>query len=447
MSNKLVKVAKKTTKKSATPQDFRPSRSVEVVADEDIRAEEQRAPKTEIPKSFFDTIPKIREPLAVGARVSLETLLGFLEAAERVLPPGNDYPILSSARLRFDNVDVPRLIVEAGSHSVWTAVVIEAEKTTDDGFQAVMPVRPAKNVLRALRNTQQKVVVGVDEYGVCIGPHTVNFGGTVEDFPCEPVLKPYEARAAIPATYLDDIESRVICARDKDARVAVDLSGILLDFDSDQDGVCHVVATDGHRVHVLRLPRVMSEAEKKHLRSTPPSVVVDAGLFRYLRAVVNREWAALELGATQVVAKGDDFVVVAKAEAVSKDHALCRWRAVIPTYEGFWMVDAQELLRILKATKAKSVDLQVNGARKVMRVSAKTDQGTFEDEVSIRDYGGVQTCSVHMNRQYLIDAVKACESGLLRLEMDDDPKTNSTSAFVVRSDDDMFYAVIMPVRR
>lgn len=442
---------KKPVRRTRLPDDAGSRPETEAVSPEDERTEKQRKPKAPPPKDFFKSIPAVKPPLALGAAVNLETLLGFLEAAESILPPNSNYPILSSARIRFDNGDPPRLIVEAGSHAVWSAVAVAAEKTAGDGFQTVMPVRSAKNILRALRDTNKKIVIGVDEGGVCIGPHAVAFGGKVQDFPTEPVLSEWVARAAMPAFYLDEIVSRVLPARSKEAG-ETDLHGVLLDFDlqeidGEQRPVCTAVATDDARLHALLMPRMVLDIKKDHIRSLPPTVVVDSGLFRYLRAVVNREWAALEFSHEQVVAKGEDFITVAKAVATGRKKDLTSWKNLVPNYKGFWMADQRELERVSKVAPGNTIRLRIDAIKTTMVLSANPNGDRFEESVSIKRFDGPAHVDVTLNRKFLLDAVRACKTGLVRLEFDKNMKGQASSAVVIRGEDEQFKAVVMPVSR
>jgi hypothetical protein len=454
-NTKIVKIstsierARMPPRRAQLPDDVVPRPEVEVVSPEDERTEEQRRAKAAPPKDFFKSIPIVKPPLAPGASVALETLLGFLEAAEKILPPAANYPILSSARVRFDNGDHPRLIVEAGSHSVWSAVAIAAEKTTDDGFQAIMPVRSAKNILRALRETNKKVVIGVDAGGVCIGPHAVSFGGRVDDFPAEPVLLDWAARGAMPAFYLDEIVKRVLPARRKEGGEAA-MHGILLDFqfhdvEGEQRAVCTVVATDDARLHALMLPRMVLDIKQEHVRSLPPSMVVDAGLFRYLRAVVNRDWAGLEFCHGQLIARGEDFIVVAKSATAGQKKDLTSWRNTVPTYSGFWMADQHELERVLKAPTADTIRIRIDAIKETLSVSTAGDGERFKEEISVRRFDGPTIVDVRVNRKFVLDAVRACNSGLVRLEFAKDMQAQSTGAIVIRGEDEQFKAVVMPL--
>jgi len=435
-----------------------PHRAVEVVTPEELRHEEQVRSKVELPDEFFKRAPIIEPPLAPGITVDLETLLGFLAAIETILPPDTSYPILSSAKVwtSAGPDDEPELYLEAGSHAVWTMVAISATAPAPRGFSAMMPVRRAKNVLRALRDDYPKVTVGVDEHGVCLGPRSVPFGGAQEDFPSRPVVNEWTARAAMPAAYFREICDRVLLARVDDFCEPA-LQGVLLDFelvasDGKERVLCTAVATDGKRIHVMRLPQMMIEMRTTRLRAVPPTCTVSAGFFWYMREVIQHEWAAIEFSEDQLAARGQDFMVIARAPADARTSMgeLGNWRRFNIEGEGYWLVARAPLEQLVaRATIGGTSSLcriAIDGVRQTLTISSTNDQeAQYSETISARSVGGAPKVNALFDQRFLRDAITASSGGLVRLTFASTLKAQQSYPVVIRGEDEQFKAIIMPV--
>lgn len=435
-----------------------PHRVVEVVTEEELRYEEQLEPKAELPEDFIGKAPRVGPPIAPGFEVNLETLLGFLEAMGQILPSKSSYPMLSSVKVwrpPTEELGPGTLYLEGGSHSVWTLVAIKGEVMVEKGFTAMLPVRRAANVLRALQDDCSKVVLGVDANGICIGPYTVPFAGDIDDFPMRPTPKEWIARAAMPAPYFKEVCDRVLLVRNEDLADAA-LHGVLFDFEfAELDGrqvpVCTVVASDGRRIHILRLPQMMMDVKQVRLRALPPTCIVSAGFFTYMREVIQHEWAALEFSADQITARGEDFMVIAHAPAESKTSSLLAgWRRFDREWQGHWLVSKEKLDQVLLYAMlggtAEICRLQVNAAQQALTVSSENDAGDpYKETIPTRAANGAPVVDAMFNIRYLRDAVAATRGGLVRLSFDRDTRTQGTSPLVVRGEDEQFKAIIMPV--
>lgn len=451
---RLVEPVRPPHRARLTADQARPFRPIELVSDEERRHDEQTAHKAELPKDFFKKVPVMEPPLVPGATVNLESLLGFLAAMEMILPPESNYPILSSAKITYEPATA-KLFIEAGSHAVWTVVALQVISGTDKGFTAAMPISRAKNVLLSLRDLAPTIVVGVDDHGVCLGPHTVPFGGMIDDFPDQPEIHDWVARAAMPAFYFKEVVARVLPARSTDfADIA--LHGTLIDFEFHEiDGamrpLCTVVATDGSRIHILRLPRMMIEVKPTRMRALPPTCTVSAGFFAYMKEIIQHEWAALELADDQVVARGPDFIVVAKAasEGRSSLDRLASWRKVNVDWGGYWLASSTKLLELVKAARlngtADECRLQIDRARETLSImSIGSDGDRYSSAIPVRSFDGAAIVDVKFSIQFLIDAIDACTSGLVRLAFNHDPDVQATAPLVIRGEDEQFKAIVMP---
>lgn len=436
--------------------DVIPMRAVDLVTEEDKRYEEQLKPKAALNPEFMRRAPIVYPPLAPGATVNCESLLGFLTAIEMILPPQSNYPILSSAKLVYHQ-DGDRLYLEAGSHAVWTLVAIKAQPTIGNrGYTVVLPVQRARNVLTALRDLYPSVVVGVDELGVCLGPNTVPFGGPIEDFPAQPVMDEWLARAAMPASYFREICSRVIVARSHEFTDPV-LHGVLLDFehhviDGVQRVLCTAVATDGARIHILRLPQMIIEVKQTHVRALPPTTTVPVGFFQYMREVIQHEWAAVEFCKEEVIAKGEDFVVVAQTSPSGRSafKELTNWRKTNAEWPGYWLASCEKLEQLLRLARLNDttdeVSIEINARHERMILQSSNGEGdNFKQTIQVRCFEGPAVVNVRVSIQYLLDALGACLGGLVRLAFTRDIKDQPTSPIVIRGESEQFKAIIMPL--
>jgi hypothetical protein len=446
----LQKTRRRMQPATSFPKDPGLHQAAEVVSDEDARFDKALQRKAQSPTDFIKEASRIQPPLVQGALVGLDTLLGFLAAMEMILPPESNYPMLGSVKVSFDPNDHPKLFLEGGSHSVWTIVAIAAEPKTKKGFQALMPVRRAKNVLRAASSAQRNVMVGVDDKGVCVGSHAVPFGGVIDDFPAQPVMVKPIARAVMPAFYYQEIVTRVMPARSTSGFGGAGSQGVLIDFDVlEVDGemrpICIAVATDGDRMHILYLPRTMIEAKSNRL---PPAMRVHAGLFRYMRAIVKHEWSGIEFSTEHMAVMGKDFIAIAKVNIEPPDEPseLSGWRDVNVDHRGNWMVDATLFEKAIRGAPSRTVRLKVDSMYDSMTIQGESEDGTrYREDISVRRNDGAPHVDVRLNTKFLLDAVRACSTKLVRVSFEHNKKHQSSSPVILKGEDEQFKAIVMPI--
>lgn len=433
--------------KALFPEDAAPLPAVHVVTDEDKRFDKALQHKAQSPTDFIRDAWRARPPLVDGARVSVETMLGFLCAIEKLLPSKSGHPVLSSVKLSFETGKEPKLFLEGGSHSVWTAMAIRAESSFENGFKTLLPLKRGTRVLKALSSSQELVVVGVDKGGVCLGSHSIPFSGLLEDFPAQPVMVAPISQAAMPGFYFEDIVEKVMPAKSITGVENLPLQGVLLDFAEEGDGmICTAVAMDGMRLHILRLPRMVMKTESSRI---PPALRVSGKFFQFLREVVNSKWTLLEFSADQVVAKGEDFIVVAKATPVPKNSpcGVGDWRKLNYGYDGCWMIDRERLEAMIEMALGQKLRLRLDNLSGEFIMTSEEIDGTFHeirDEKHLRCNGGAPYVDVTVFRKFFLDAVRCCSSKMIRLEFDHNPKYQASSAIVIKGEDDNFKAVVMP---
>lgn len=433
-----------------------PRPKVEVISDEEKRHEEQLKNKAPPPEAFFKDAPPIREPLAPGVVVPCKTLHGFLSAFEEITTNGTVYPIMENAKVTASAGEEKKVFLEASSPAVWTVVSVKAKNELEAGFSMIMPIGRSKSVLSSLIGEYENITLGVTDDGVCLGPNLVPFGGRVEEFPQRPQLRDADAKAGLPAAYLKEICERVLVAKSSDPN-EIGLQGILLDFEPCEiDGamriLCTAVATDNARMHILRLPQMPIESSNPS--ALPPTITVPGSFFRYLLAVVNREWAAVEIAEEQIHARGEDYLVVAKATMAGKTSmkSISSWRKVNVDHPGFWIVDRQELERIVeiasRTVSNEDLVMRFDAIRKsVEAIATGRDGSSYREAVSARHHSGAPVADILVDGNLLLDAIRACNSGLIRMSFAYELADQRRLPIVIRGEDEQFKALLMPKAR
>jgi hypothetical protein len=175
-----------------TEADAIPVREVEVVTEEEKRHDEQVRSKAPIPVNCFASFVDGPVTPISGVEVEADVLFGFLFAAERVILPEREPSALSCVRLSYEPF-AERMIIEAASTSLWTAVAVQVKAPQDAGFTAMVPSQHARNA--AMDGSLGHVPVGVADGGFWVGRHQMPRGIPTAGFPSRPLLRSWEARA------------------------------------------------------------------------------------------------------------------------------------------------------------------------------------------------------------------------------------------------------------
>lgn len=422
---------------------------VEVVSGEELRHHEQVKSKAPAPETFFNKAPE-GVPGFPGADVSSVVFHDFLAAAEFMVPDSDACPILSSVKVTYKGGE--RIYVEAMGGGLWAVVAIEATPSGGDGFVAMMPLRRARSAVNSVRLNYKVLRVGLSEDKLCMGPVMIPYGGRVADFPAH-LTYAWETRAVAPAFYFKEVYERVVPAQSADP-TETNLHGVLLDYDvCEIDGqmrvLCTAVATDGKRMHMMRLPQM--QIDPMNSGAMPPAVVVSEKFFGYLGAVAKGD-AGLELGEEQVVVRGKDYM--AAAEATMRGNSarpVQSWRDVDVDYQGYWTADPKDLEYIartaLEASDDGEVRLRIDSLTEQLELCSWGNEGSkFKDTIPVRRFGGPPAVHVIINGRYLAEAVFACRSELIRLGFSEDLENQRSAPMTIRGEDELFKAIIMPIR-
>jgi DNA polymerase III sliding clamp (beta) subunit (PCNA family) len=413
-----------------------------VVSDADKRFEAAMALTVEDPTDFIRGQRRSQPPLVKGARVTVGTVLGFLDAMSSLE--------MKNVKVSFLPGDEPKIFLEGSMGGLWAASAIRAESSLKNGFSALLPLKRGISVLNTL-GSDRGVVIGVDKKGFCLGPHSVPFGGRVEDFPAGPSPLEPIARGALPVSCCHEIASRVTKATHPKTLFG-SLHTLLMDFDVhelDGHGIVMgtVIATDGCRMHILQLPQMQMKIENGRL---PPAMRIPPTFFSYLSSVVESKGAILEFRPDQIVAKGEDFMIHATAtiEKQSEPTEIGRWRSANIKHGGYWMIDSERLQSMLRSASGEVVRLRLDSMYEEVTISSQAKDGTYyeeRDDNHVQRFGGASVVDVTINHEYFTDAVKSCSSKLVRMEFEHDRNKQPLSPIVIRGEDEQFKAIVMPI--
>lgn len=412
------------------PADVEPKPTAEQISKNELRLLDEAKKEAPVPDQLLDSVPMVKPSLVVPVQVSAQTLQDFLDCLSHITRE-SDVPILRNVRMSYTEGE---LLLEATDGRIWALVKLKATGGRD-GFECVLPLGRARNVVRRLVARYATASIGVDLSNIHLGSYSFPHGGSIGEYPPRPPLMAEELKVALPSCYISSILKRLAPAVDPD-HSRPNLRGVHLDF---TDGLA--IATDGHRLHMLALGELKMATRTPN--RTPPSVSLTVEFFRFLQAVVERDWVGLIVNQRLVTAAGDDYGILAKP----LDEGFPPWRQVLPDHGGFWIVDKEALLQAVRDAQslgAAQVVMAVDTIGEKLIVRARGDGAAYETTLTARRRGGAAAVRVTLQPRYLREAVEAAGGGLVRLGFDEDG--SELSPITVRGEDDEFVAVIMPIR-
>jgi DNA polymerase III sliding clamp (beta) subunit (PCNA family) len=172
-------------------------------------------------------------------------------------------------------------------------------------------------------------------------------------------------------------------------------------------------------------------------------VTLTLEFFRFLQAVVDREWVGLIVNDKLVTAAGEDFGVL----ATPVEETFPPWQRSVPDRAGYWVVDKEALRQAIRDAQtlgSEQVTLAVDSIGDRLIVKARGKDATYETTLPARRRGGPPAVRLAVHPRYLLDAVEATGGGLVRLGFDEDG--GEFEPLTVRGEEEDFLAVIMPIR-
>lgn len=432
-----------------------------------IGEEERVKKKAPTPEQFFRTALHCEAPSVPGAEICCETFHGFLSAIKQLTPrDSKDGPPIDHVKIKYVPGNNPRIFIEGHGTNIWTAVAINVKPRGKKTFIALLPLRRAISVLNVLRASHKTVVVGADKDRFLIGPYSIPYGGLVEEFESPPTMLGVEGQAILPRAAIEEICSSVAWARSFDLSYP-SLHGILLDFEPWTDFDAHpeplerivltAVAMNGYQMNVLRMPQVPIRMVEGGTRSMPPTITVPAGFFYYLKAVVAKQLTSLEIGEKQIAAAGDDYMIMADVSMVGgarpggMSEKLSKWRTVDVNYAGYWLVDKDEMISALNGVVeipfGEKVVMVIDARTEEMKLmrSTTTSEMTYTRTLQVRRFKGPPIVDVTVNPRSLLNSVRSCKGGLVRLGFTHDMKSQAAAPITVMGEDENFKSVLMPI--
>ena len=419
------------------PARREPSAEVLSKAEQRYRESNEQTP----PEVVITSAPMTKNSLVTPIEVEAKTLWGFLEALECITVEKSEYPILAGVKMRFIPGDEPRLLVEANNKKVWAAASLKAWGGNEE-FAAVLPLQRAISVIKRLASKYSTITVGLDRERIHVGNFSFPFFGKVEHFPKKPRLEDHLVSVTWSTLYATQILERVLPAVDEsDASYDRNLCGVFIDLESRA-----AVATNGKRMHVLELPLMKVEIDKRW-KDAPTGVRLPLDVYRYIQAVEDRDWTGFRLGDTKVMIGSEDFGLVCnRLEGSFPD-----WSKAVTEWPGQWVVDRDVFLSAVKEASLLLLGKDEPGiclgfdlrAGSIAIVSSSVEGGRFERILKAKPSGKLLSfVTVTINPVFLLDAVDACRGSSLRIGV---ARENDQVTF--RGDDNCFVAAIASMRR
>jgi DNA polymerase III sliding clamp (beta) subunit (PCNA family) len=413
------------------PDDIEPRPTVEEITKNELRlmGEAKNAPA---PDRVLETAPMLKPSLVAPVQLSGRMFHDFLDALASVADENASVPILRNVRMTYTEGE---LRLEATNHRVWAIAKMRAHGGSD-GFECVLPLQRARNVVKRIAAQYPTISIGVDGENIHIGDYSFPHGGRIGDYPTRLIPMPEEIKAALPAHYLEGILTRLggVVNREHDR---LHLRGVLIDFN---EGVA--VASDRMRLHMLQLHEL--QIATRHQLRARPAVTLTLEFFEFLKAVVEREWVAMLVSDKMVTAAGEDFGALARP----LEEPFGNWREAVPNYQGYWVVDKQALIDALKDAQPLQsgyIKLAVDSIGDQVIITARGSQGeTYRRALTGYRRGGPPAVSCGVKPRFLLDAAQATEGGLVLLGFDESKPEDRP--ITVRGEEGDFLAVVMPHR-
>src|SRR6266542_1240236 len=185
------------------PIDMEPKPTAEQVSKNELRlmAEAKDAP---VPEKILETLPLVKPSEVVPVQVSAQMLQDFLDAFAHVARQ-SDLPILRNVRMTYTEGE---LLLEATDQRIWALAKLKVSGGRD-GFECVLPLQRARNVIRRMQSRYSMVAIGLDMANIHIGNYSIPHGGALREFPQRPALMPEQHKVALPAYYVASILKRL----------------------------------------------------------------------------------------------------------------------------------------------------------------------------------------------------------------------------------------------
>lgn len=444
------------------------------VVDEDREFELALARREMSPLEALQEMSPPQPPLTKGALVNIDEFEAALKSILPLIPTAPCYPALESVKISYAPSESPKLMVEGGGMSHWAAIALDVEARSSMPFTTLLPLQRAVNLLAAVSKLEVKIMVGVDDEGVCLGSHAIPFQAEVSQFPKEPPIFNLEgaeedafeeevSRVAFSGSCWEEISRRVLPAcPDGVTPCSKAKPTVLLEFEMEViDGepipVAIAVASDGPRMHILRMTRVFIDdalermPSRVHLTSRFIEFVEGAGIdwifLKILRSSLTTSWITA-VGESK--SRGKKFALASPAEFEDEREepsALSKWRRYATLSHRMICVGRVDLEQALGECFGEDVTLSVDAMTRRVHVVSEDGAGSSFSrilEAQVVHHGAHGT--VDLRTDFARDAVASCPGHLVRIGISS-TAGKDPSPVVFEGDDGMFRAVVMSLAR
>jgi len=367
----------------------------------------------------------------VKITVDQRDLLRSLQGISAVVPTKTSLPILSTFLM--ETKGDGKVTLTANDLDVSLTNTLSCE-TSGHGSVAV----PGKKFFEIARSLpDDKVVIETEGDRISIKCRRSRFkmlGKSADEFPKLPAQKPVVS-LSISATTLDTMINKTSYAVSTDL-TRPSLCGVLWEI---KKGTLSMVATDGHRLAKVDLPKIADDASDKDVIVSPKAL----SIFRSL--VAGLDTVNLSLAENHITFDLGDSVIYSRLlEGPFPDY-----NQVIPkkntkklTVSREELTDACRRVAILSSAITHQVKLVVEDDR--LTLSVKTpDVGEAVEEVTC-GYGAAKM-EIGYNARYLLDILRTIESGDVTFLLD----RNDNAGVVMPEDDSAemkHQCLLMPLR-
>ncbi|MBD3308051.1 DNA polymerase III subunit beta [candidate division KSB3 bacterium] len=367
-------------------------------------------------------------------KISLEkhTLFDGVQQVQNVVDKKNTIPVLSNILLESD-VEATSIQVVATNLEVGISTVLPVTEVTEGSI--TIPAQKIFEILRELPEAPLTLRVEENQWITveCAKAHFKLAGLPKTDFPELPDL-PTQDMIGLPQSVLKEMITRTAFAVSSDeSRYA--LTGVLFSISHDE---LSMVATDGHRLAVVKKPHNLDRDEQVTEVIIPLKAITEVK-----KLCTTDEQISINLGESQIAfRRGETLLVSRLIDAQFPDY-----RQVIPSESRHIVtVDKDELTRAIRRVSLLCSDtrlIKFTVDQGVLNLSSNDPNLGEAEEVIPAQYED-EKLTIGFNARYVSDFLGVVEGEKIQIGLND---SLSPGLFTSDAEEDAgFCCVIMPMR-
>jgi DNA polymerase-3 subunit beta len=365
--------------------------------------------------------------------VEKNNLLEGVQRVQNVVDKKNTIPVLSNILLEADSENMTVTLV-ATNLEVGMSTILPASETT--GGSITVPAQKIFEILREL--PEAALSLNVDENNwITVECSKASFklaGLPKTDFPDLPPLSSHDTIVLQQSVLREIIAKTSFAVSHDESRYA--LTGVLFSIGEQE---LSMVATDGHRLAVIKKPHTLERDA-----SSPTEVIVPLKAMSEVRKLCDSdEQISINLGESQIAFRKDTTILVSRLI----DAQFPDYRQVIPNESRHIVTINKELLNhairrvSLLCSDTRLVKFSVTPGQ-LNLASNDPNLGEAEESLPV-EYDG-EAITIGFNARYVLDVLSVTTGDTIHLGLNDSlsPGLFSSNA----EEDSGFSCVIMPMR-